>query len=104
MDPSKNKPLQFGAIIFVDKESTSTECPYCGKKVKNKKDCKKLKFQENRYRCDGENACGFDTANITADKAFLSEINDPDKVAAYNVAKRIRDFRDICKLEAPPQT
>ncbi len=103
----KNYSEQFGAIIFVSKMGTSAECPYCEKQWnwdKNNNDkgrtIKDLKLKERRYLC-GEHKnseCVFDTDSISGKYEFLKEIDNPDKVATYNVAKKIKDYKDIGKL------
>ncbi|HOI18830.1 MAG TPA: hypothetical protein PLX15_03125 [Candidatus Woesearchaeota archaeon] len=86
---SRNDSSQFGALIFVSKEGTSKECPYCEKKWNWGKEKEiELKFSKKQYICGKENSCGFDTKHIQNTFEFLSEINDPDKIAAYNIAKR----------------
>ena len=92
---------QFGAIIFTNEMNTSSHCPYCEKSWNDKINIKRLKFIEHRYVC-GEHTnshCEFDTKRIENDYVFLKDINDPDKVAAYNVSKKIKDYKDIRKLE-----
>ena len=57
-----------------------------------------LKFDQHRFLC-GEHKdtdCEFDTKDIRY--SFLSEISDPDKVAAYNISKKIKKYQDIDKL------
>ena len=110
----KNLSLQFGTLIFVDEYQTSKNCPYCEKTMRwknketvgdNKKNnpnedaTKNLKFKQQRFFCGGlydinnkeykhhtNSECQFDTEG---EKYCLEDINDPDKVAAYNVAKKI---------------
>ncbi|MBI9016532.1 MAG: hypothetical protein JEZ07_04640 [Phycisphaerae bacterium] len=96
----KAKSSQLGALVFVDKSETSAQCPYCGESWtwdKSRKD--KLKFLEHRYICGENEPCGFDTENIEGKTDFLKEINDPDKIAAYNVAKKIQDYKNIEQLK-----
>ena len=110
----KNFSTQIGAIVFVDEYRTSKNCPYCGKSIDWKgKIENKLKFKQHRFSCGKKNSCGFDTDRF-ADNPHLEpplaqpaeagaapnfdafrEIDDPDKVAAYNVAKKIQDWKKI---------
>ncbi len=98
---------QFGNIVFVDEEKTSKNCPHCGKTLglNSKKLNDDLKFRQRRFVCQ---SCGFDTyyfyplekqvedpdpqvnnnSNCKEKFQFLKDIDDPDKVAAYNIAKR----------------
>ena len=115
---------QIGAIVFVDKYKTSQNCPYCGEsmKWKGKKDSEgkdithKLKFEQHRFSCGKKPSCGFDTGHFkeiqytepplaqpsqggpTPDFKAFREIDDPDKVAAYNVAKKIEDWTEIARF------
>ena len=99
----KDYSQQFGSIIFVDEQGTSSSCPYCEKEIKyDDKELKdRLKFEEKRFVCGKhkDNECEFDTSNIKEKYDFLKEIDDPDKVASYNVAKKIRKSEDIEKLQ-----
>ena len=117
---------QIGAIVFVDKENTSRNCPYCEKTqtkalwnetIKEPSDREKTADKwrkrkgKNRFFCK---ACGFDTylfkpetereaKNTNPDETkkeqfnSLKNLNDPDKVAAYNIAKKIKKAEDIGK-------
>ena len=99
-----NLSSQIGTIVFVDEFLTSQNCPYCeGRAVeKNKKKRKKDK-KEQRFSCYGEPPCGFNTNHFKPEVnspneekfALFKEINDPDKVAAYNVAKKIKNADEI---------
>ena len=110
----KNFSSQIGAIVFVDKYKTSKNCPYCGKSIDwRSKIADRLKFKQYRFSCGKENSCGFDTDHFTGnphaepplaqptqcgttpDFKIFREIDDPDKVAAYNVAKKIQDWKKI---------
>ena len=103
----KDYSEQFGAIIFVSEMGTSAECPYCEKQWnwdKNNNDkgrtIKDLKLKERRFLCGKHNnsECEFDTYDISGKYGFLEEISNPDKVATYNVAKKIKDYKEIGKL------
>ena len=96
-----NKLSQIGSIIFVDEKYTSTTCPYCENQCK--KELKIEKFKQNRFRCE---ICGFDTYFFKHEEKIndycpksdenqkkkefelFKDLNDNDKVAAYNIAKR----------------
>ena len=102
---------QIGTIIFVDKQDTSKTCPSppC-KNQTNKND--KLKYEQKRFRCVH---CNFDTylfkpkeertpnhkpeVKIEDKKKFelFKDLDDPDKVAAYNIAIKITDPIEIGK-------
>ena len=93
----KDYSEQFGSIIFVNERGTSSGCPYCEKEINYDKDRKDfLKFEEKRFVCGEhkDNECEFDTSDIKEKYDFLKEIDDPDKVAAYNVAKKIKKPED----------
>lgn len=111
----KNFSSQIGAIVFVDEYKTSKNCPYCGKSMSWGPEIeKRLKFEQHRFICGRNNSCGFDTSHFTGNpqaepplaqpaqgritsdefKVFC-EIDDPDKVAAYNVARKIQDWKKI---------
>ena len=113
----KSKPnhiicSQIGTIVFVEEEDTSWNCPYCEEK-NNRKNKKVEKFKQHRFICD---SCGFDTYYFKTEKKrtakytpevntdnckgkfeLFRDINDPDKVAAYNVAKKIIRSEQIGK-------
>jgi len=94
------KSSQLGALLFVDKEDTSALCPYCGKKWDWKRSRRdELKFQEHKYLCGEKSPCGFNTEDISGKFDPFKEINDPDKVAAFNVAKKITHYDDLKLLE-----
>ena len=119
---NKNFSNQIGAIVFVDETGTSKECPYCRKPMKWSKDSEgnnidsKLKFEQHRFSCGEKNSCGFDTDRFaesphaepplaqpsqggpTPDFEEFREIDDPDKVAAYNVAGKIQDWKKIARF------
>ena len=95
---------QIGAIVFVSEENTSKTCPYCEEisKKQNKELKNDLKFRQHRFICD---SCGFDTYYFYENpvkeptpeidetkkkKEFeiVRDIDDPDKVASFNVAKK----------------
>ena len=102
---NKDKLSQIGAIIFVDEKNTSKNCPYCEKTQKNDGD---LKFKQHRFVCKD---CGFDTYLFKPKEKWaknhkpevkesdrnkfvnFKDINDPDKVAAYNIAKESIKFK-----------
>ena len=115
-DTHKNqiKSSQIGSIVFVDETETSQNCPYC--KAFNKRKTKSAeKFRQHRFICD---FCGFDTYYFKSEKERVEgytpevnegnrrkefeefkDINDPDKVAAYNIAKKIKKAEEIGKME-----
>ena len=110
----KNFSSQIGAIVFVDEYKTSKNCPYCGKSMSWGPEIeKRLKFEQHRFICGKSNSCGFDTDRFVesshpepplAQEAegtefdHLREIDDPDKVAAYNVAGKIQDWTKIARF------
>ena len=92
---------QIGAISFVSEENTSNTCPYCEEITKQDND---LKFKQHRFLCN-KDTCGFDTyffnkndkeeprpkiaeTKKKAEFEIIKDIDDPDKVAAFNVAKK----------------
>ena len=100
---------QYGAIIFTSEKQTSGACPYCENEWQYNKDKKDtLKFTNHQYICGEHNKkCGFDTQNITDEhkEKITNEINDPDKVAAYNVAKKCEKLKSkIFKDNKPNNT
>ena len=113
---NKNFSSQIGAIVFVDEYNTSKNCPYCGETIDWVKDInKRLKFEQHRFSCGKDKSCGFDTdrfgkadnrheapplaepaeGGAPPDFDAFREIDDPDKVAAYNVAKKIQHWTKI---------
>ena len=110
----KNFSSQIGAIVFVDEYKTSKNCPYCGRNMSWGPEIeKKLKFEQHRFICGRSKSCGFDTDRFVesphpepplAQEAegtefdYLREIDDPDKVAAYNVAGKIQDWTTIARF------
>ena len=118
------KSSQIGTIVFVDAKNTSKNCPYCEKpRHKEEKDEKDEKFKQHRFRCKPKSeseSCNFDTYAFKTEEdrakvytpevkqdsynekfQFLKDIDDPDKVAAYNIAKKLKDSKDIGKMELP---
>ena len=95
---------QIGVISFVSEENTSKTCPYCEEITNQDND---LKFNQKRFLCKKEQ-CGFDTYFFKDEKDRVQnykpslniknknkeefkkfkDIDDPDKVAAFNVAKK----------------
>ncbi|MCY4320878.1 MAG: hypothetical protein OXC37_00515, partial [Bdellovibrionaceae bacterium] len=106
---------QIGAIVFVSEKETSKDCPYCeNTQQKQNKESKEEKFKQHRFICGDRDPCGFDTYHFKkeeervknykpkVDKQTYKEdfkwfkaLDDPDKVAAYNVAKKITRPEDI---------
>lgn len=73
---------QFGILLLVNKEGTSLCCPYCPKKAyKNEKELKPDKDLKI-FKCPH---CNFHNHNNTFG---LEDLDNNDKVAAYNIAKR----------------
>ena len=113
---NKQKKIeQIGAIIFVPKEDTSKKCPYCEKVTQEQQ--KDIKFRQYRFLCSNTE-CKFDTYLFKEEKErvegykpeiqknnkareFLhfKDINDPDKVAAYNITKKIKTDKDISDMK-----
>ena len=112
----KNFSSQIGAIVFVDEYKTSKNCPHCGRSMSWGPEIEgRLKFEQHRFICGRNNSCGFDTDRFVesphpepplAQAAEgtrphfddFHEINDPDKVAAYNVAGKIQDWTKIVRF------
>jgi len=111
----KIKSSQIGVIVFMDESGTSQKCPNCYQKSESDKGTKNdLKYRQKRFLCS---ECGFDTylfkpetdrvkdynppVNIEDADRFqhLKDIDDPDKVAAYNIAVKINDSNEIGKWE-----
>ena len=109
-----NKSSQIGVIVFVDEKNTSKNCPYCEEKVNISSD---EKYRQQRFICKSKK-CGFDTYffknekervkdhnpkvnlnNFKEEFKTFKDINDPDKVAAYNIAKKLRTSNEISKME-----
>ena len=114
----ENQSAQIGAIVFVPETDTSQDCPHCGEKSKHKIPKEDLKFRQHRFICT---ECHFDTylfkdpgertknycpkiSEKSEEKQsnfqYLETIDDPDKVAAYNIAKKITDPYQIKKWES----
>ena len=113
----KNFSSQIGAIVFVDEYKTSKKCPYCGRSMSWGPEMeRRLKFEQHRFICGKSKSCGFDTDRFTGnphaepllaqptqggttpDFKIFREIDDPDKVAAYNVAGKIQDWKKIARF------
>ncbi len=97
---------QYGAIIFTSEKQTSDNCPYCENEwVYREEEKNHLKFTKHQYICGKhDKSCGFDTENILDihKEQISDEINDPDKVAAYNVAKKAEKLKDKLELLNKP--
>lgn len=105
---------QIGAIVFVDEYKTSKNCPHCGRSMSWGPEIeKRLKFEQHRFICGKAKSCGFDTDRFVESSHpepplaqaaegiefdYLREIDDPDKVAAYNVAGKIEDWKKIARF------
>jgi len=113
--PNQTQSSQIGNIVFVSKEDTSRKCPNCEKKpTQNKKAKNDQKYRQNRFLCS-DSTCGFDTylfkekkervENYTPEVKeenkdkfkHFSALDDPDKVASYNITKKIKDSQEINK-------
>ena len=113
----KNFSSQIGAIVFVDEYKTSKNCPHCGRSMSWGPEIdKQLKFEQHRFICGKAKSCGFDTGHFKDSQhaepplaqlaqgvtkqnlEAFHEINDPDKVAAYNVAGKIQDWTKIARF------
>ncbi len=111
-DKSIIKSSQLGVIIFVDPSCTSKNCPCCGEN-QTKHNNPDMKLRQHRFICK---SCGFDTyyfypqekqvedpnPEVDGEKEkfqFLKDVDDPDKVAAYNIAKKIIKVEDIGKWD-----
>lgn len=92
---------QFGIMIFINEENTSKTCPYCRKK--SRKDNVK-KMQKHAFDCDPENdsaSCGFTTCSTKKEFQFLKSIDNPDSLAAFNIASKIDDKDLLIRLSLP---
>ncbi len=79
---SEKKGLyQFGMVFWVDKEGTSKVCPACGKSSSKNYEVNKCK---GLFDCEH---CVFNTDPEAGNQLHLVGIDDPDKVAAFNIAK-----------------
>ena len=110
----KNFSSQIGAIVYVDEYKTSKNCPHCGRSMSWGSEIEqRLKFEQHRFSCGRNNSCGFDTDRFVESSHpepplaqaaegiefdYLREIDDPDKVAAYNVAGKIQDWTKIARF------
>ena len=116
---NQQKLSQIGAIVFVPEKNTSKDCPYC-KETSKKEEAihNDLKFRQHRFICEGQNSCDFDTYyfknkneridspspavnenNFKEEFRRFKDINDPDRVAAYNISKKIQTAEEIERLE-----
>lgn len=92
---------QFGIMIFINEENTSKTCPYCRKK--SRKDNVK-KMQGHTFDCNPENgsaSCGFTTSSMKKEFQFLKSIDNPDSLAAFNIASKIDDKDLSIRLSLP---
>ena len=79
----KQEINNFGLIHFIPPDKTSKICPKCNKENKNHKQQK----QEDWFKCE---KCNFDTKEPPKELLFL---DDTDKLAAYNICKKGREFQ-----------
>ena len=128
-DNAPIKSSQIGAIVFVDEKDTSQACPYCEGKPSNqtnssnkqrKDERNKAKYEQQRFFCGDKNPCGFDTYHFKSEEErvpgytpkvktesykedfdVFKDINDNDKVASYNIAKKIKYAEQIGKMTLP---
>ena len=75
----------FGLIHFIKPDDTSQICPKCNKKSNS--DGFKKRKKEGWFKCE---KCDFNTKRPPEEVSFL---NDPDKIAAYNICKKGREFQ-----------
>jgi len=124
-EKNQNQSSQIGAIVFIPKEETSKSCPYCeeNQQKQNEKDKtfgkrkNEEKFKQHRFICGERQPCGFDTYHFKKEEdraenytpepdkqkykedfKWFEALDDPDKVAAYNIAKKITDPEKIGKM------
>lgn len=71
----------FGAISFIEHESTSKICPKCKTKQRDNEKFEKRKY-EGWFKCED---CGFDS---TKPPKEFSDLDTPDKIAAYNICEK----------------
>ena len=115
----KQKLSQIGCIVFVSEKNTSKDCPYCEKSIeKENEQSNKEKYVQQRFLCGDTNPCGFDTYKFKPEKErvenydplidetrnpehlqLFKDIDGPDKVAAYNVAKKVTKSKEIQTLK-----
>ena len=79
---SSKKINQIGVVLYVEASGTSNECPHCG--VKNTD--KSQKWSNHAYECMNSR-CNFSTKNEQKRNDLIA-LDNSDKVAAYNIAKR----------------
>ncbi len=83
---SKKSINQLGIIAYIKTSGTSNECPHCGTKNSDKT----KKWQGHAYECINSH-CLFSTED-KGNRQGLDCLDDSDKVASYNIAKRGLDF------------
>ena len=71
--------MQFGIVQYIDPENTSKICPRCGNIYKKTR---------GHYMCE-KTSCGFSSRD---NRLEFDSLDDSDKVAAYNVARRVLDL------------
>lgn len=79
---SKKQIDQLGVILYVETTGTSSNCPHCGTKNPDKSN----KWKNHSYKCINQN-CNFDSSDKEK-RNGLDAIDNSDKVATYNIAKR----------------
>lgn len=84
---------QFGSMIFINEKDTSKTCPYC---CQISKQDNATKMGLHIWKCD--HSCGFNTESIPAKMEWLKEINNPDSLAAFNIARKIDSESDLKAL------
>ena len=79
---SAKKLKQAGIVLYVDSSGTSSNCPHCETKNSNKTE----KWRYHAYKCKNI-SCNFDT-EYPEKRQGLIALDNSDKVATYNIAKR----------------
>lgn len=83
MSLQNNKKInQIGAMLYIETSGTSNECPHCGTKNTDKSQ----KWNAHAYECKNS-FCKFDTKTENKRNGLIA-LDNSDKVAAYNIAKK----------------
>jgi hypothetical protein len=89
------KNYQLGEILLIDENGTSKTCPKCECTNKNtntnKIELDNRKFNDHQFKCQ---TCDFDTkqVRILPDLMEYQDLDSPDTVAGYNIAKKGQQF------------
>ncbi|MGI6394219.1 MAG: hypothetical protein ACOX2F_05750 [bacterium] len=90
---------QFGAMIFINEKDTSKTCPYCCHVSERDNE---TKMGAHTWKCNPKDKkitpCGFYTKSIPEKMDWLKDVDNPDSLAAFNIARKIDSESDLKAL------